>query len=89
MTPYKLEVLRLLEIGECTISCPDCQTKMTVRLDKMAPIPGEGPSCRKKFDSDLSTVLFNLREAYGCGRNTSFGVEFHIREQIKEEKEPH
>jgi hypothetical protein len=84
MTPYKLEVLQLLEIKECTISCPDCQTQITVRLDRPAPIPNLCPSCQKKLDADLSSVLLNLREAHISAKATSFGIEFQIREEMRE-----
>ena len=60
MAPYRLDVLELGEIKECTVSCPNCQTKISLRLDRMAPIARACPSCNKKFDQDLDGALSGL-----------------------------
>jgi hypothetical protein len=78
MTPYRMDVLQLGEIKECTVMCPDCQTKISLRLDRMAPIARACPSSNKKFDQDLDGALSSLREAYAYAHQTPFKIEFHI-----------
>ena len=78
MTPYRLDVLQLGEIKECTVMCPACQTKISLRLDRMAPIARACPSCSKKFDKDLDGALSGLREAYAYAQQTPFKIEFYI-----------
>ena len=78
MAPYRLDVLELGEIKECTVSCPNCQTKISLRLDRMAPIARACPSCNKKFDQDLDGALSGLREAYAYAQQTLFKIEFYI-----------
>jgi len=78
MTPYRLDVLQLGEIKECTVTYPDCQTKISLRLDRMAPVARACPSCSKKFDQDLDGALSGLREAYAYAQHTPFKIEFYI-----------
>jgi len=78
MTPYRLDVLQLGEIKECTIMCLDCQTKISLRLDRMAPVARACPSCNRKFDNDLEGALSALREAYAFAQQTLFRIEFYI-----------
>ncbi len=83
MTPYRLEVIQLNELREGTISCPDCKTQITIKLDQQAPVPRACPSCTKKFDGHLDTILASLREAHHSAERTDFRVEFHIRQEIE------
>jgi protein-arginine kinase activator protein McsA len=78
VAPYRLDVVQLDEIRECTVSCPNCQTKISLRLDRMTPIARACPSCNKKFDQDLDGALSGLREAYAYAQQTVFKIEFYI-----------
>jgi hypothetical protein len=84
MTPYKLDVIHLDELREATISCPDCNTRITVRLDQQRPAPRACPSCAKKFDAHLDAILASLYEARSSVERTDFSVEFHIRQEIEQ-----
>jgi hypothetical protein len=85
VTPYKLDVVRLDEITECTIVCPDCQTQVTVRVDQRAPTPRICPSCQKKFDENMDRVLYGLRQAYEYSQHTPFKVEFHLKQSTEKQ----
>ncbi len=80
MTPYRLDVLRLNELKECTVICPDCQTQITLGIIRYGAVPKQCPSCQKNFDEDTNGIIANLREALGHSRRAAFQVEFRIRE---------
>jgi hypothetical protein len=89
MTAYKLNVLQLAELRECTVECPHCHTRISLALgiDRMAPVPKACPTCPQTFDDNLGRVLAGLREAHTYAAHTNFKVEFHIRTETEKTKE--
>jgi hypothetical protein len=82
---HKLSIVRLDEMKNCTIICPnpDCRTEVTMRIDSLRWDLTACPTCSKRFDdANLKKIIGNLRETYSLATkpDTDYRVEFHIKE---------